>query len=405
MQQFLIVFVLAAAAAVIIAHLLAGFVGRLGFPIPDDARRIGCIDGLRGILALAVVIHHTFIWIQSSWLNGQWSFPPPNVMNQLGAGAVALFFMTTGLVFYPRLLAGLSPTSWLQLYVTRVFRIVPLTAVSVILVTALIIYRTHAVPDIHYIGAAARWITAWSEVPLLGYYDSGRINSYVLWSLWYEWLFYILVLPILAGVMSLMRHRQLPTWIAPTSLLCIGIIGQSFFQLSGPFWSLVGYLPTFAIGMLAYELQSRPAVRNAISKPSLTVFATAALLVGMTTTHSPDAVSIPLFGFFFVSVACGNSLGGVLDRRNTLVLGECSFGIYLLHGIVLDALFIDTRALTVLSPLWLSCLLPIAAIAVMLITPATYLLVERPAIRQGKSLARWIAASRIASDHAGRRPT
>ena len=375
--------------------MIADFNGRLGFPVPAEARRIGCIDGLRGFLAIAVLIHHCFIWIQSSWVDGGWRAPSINFFNQLGAGAVALFFMTTGLLFYPRILAGARETKCLTHYIGRVFRIVPLTAVSLLIVTALIICRTHVLPDQHYPGAVARWISAWNEVPLLDYYDSGRINSYVLWSLWYEWLFYILLLPACAGAMDLIRDRHLPTWVVPALLLVIGVLGRSCFSLTGPVLSLILYLPSFAIGMLAFELQSRPAIRYLLSAPSTSLTACAALVVGMVTTSSPDAISIPLFGAFFISVVCGNSLGGLLHRRSALVLGECSFGIYLLHGILLDILFVDTGALGTMTASHLSLMLPMAAILPVLITPVTYLLVERPAIRQGKAFAAWVAATRI----------
>jgi peptidoglycan/LPS O-acetylase OafA/YrhL len=78
------------------------------------------------------------------------------------------------------------------------------------------------------------------------------------------------------------------------------------------------------------------------------------------------------------------------------VLGECSCGIYLLHGIALDILFVDldlphTDFPTTAFPLFL----PIVVTAVILITPLTYLLVERPAMRQGKELAKWLAGRRL----------
>lgn len=36
---------------------------------------------------------------------------------------MALFFMTIGLVFYPRVLAGLSGTFWPAVYMSRMFRL------------------------------------------------------------------------------------------------------------------------------------------------------------------------------------------------------------------------------------------------------------------------------------------
>lgn len=79
---------------------------------------------------------------------------------------------------------------------TCVFRIVPLVATSVAVITFLIFLRTSARPGLGYFAAAAQWVTSWGEPPLLGYPNSGRMNAFVLWSLWYEWLFYLVVLPV-----------------------------------------------------------------------------------------------------------------------------------------------------------------------------------------------------------------
>ena len=63
--------------------LFASVIHRLGLiRIPDPARRIGCIDGLRGYLALAVVIHHMFIWLYFVKVQ-VWIAPPGNFISNL----------------------------------------------------------------------------------------------------------------------------------------------------------------------------------------------------------------------------------------------------------------------------------------------------------------------------------
>jgi peptidoglycan/LPS O-acetylase OafA/YrhL len=106
-------------------------------------------------------------------------------------------------------------------------------------------------------------------------------------------------------------------------------------------------------------------------------------------TPTPYTVALPLFGLFFTCVACGNSLGGLLRTRGALLRGECSYGIYLLHGLVLSVLFTDAAAsIGPIATDRLPALTPLAAIAVTLITPVTCLLVERPAMRAGSRLAK-----------------
>lgn len=50
------------------AFFLAAGVGWLAertraIRVPDAATRIGCIDGLRGYLALSVMVHHFAVWL------------------------------------------------------------------------------------------------------------------------------------------------------------------------------------------------------------------------------------------------------------------------------------------------------------------------------------------------------
>jgi hypothetical protein len=71
-----------------------------------------------------------------------------------------LFFMITGLVFYPRVLDGLRGTSWLNALISRICRIIPLVAASFALITVVIVVRTGAVLDLHYVQTAFQWIIA-----------------------------------------------------------------------------------------------------------------------------------------------------------------------------------------------------------------------------------------------------
>lgn len=394
-QQFFMAFAAGAVATFVVATIVAAMLGRIGFPVPSEERRLGCVDGLRGYLALSVLLAHFLLWVLVSRLGAPWKPGPVNFLNQLGGGAVGLFFMTTGLVFYPRILAGFRATPWMGVYVTRVFRIVPLVAVATLIVTAVVIARTGARPGVHYIIEAAEWITTYRQVPILGYPDTARINAHVLWSLWYEWLFYLFVLPASALAMDIVRARGLSTWSVPAGLLATGWIAQAIGAVTGVGTSVLFYLPLFACGMLAYELRAREEIRRTLIRPQVAVAAVAALALGMVTTPDPFTLSLPLFALFFTCVACGNPLGGLLRLRGAVVLGECSFGIYLLHGIALSLLFVDGAALHADWALAaLPLLLPMVAAFVMLVTATTFLLIERPFMRAGRTLARWLAGRR-----------
>ncbi|RYE86189.1 MAG: hypothetical protein EOO78_37430, partial [Oxalobacteraceae bacterium] len=304
-----------------------------------------------------------------------------------------LFFMTTGLVFYPRILRGFAAASWPAIFITRVFRIAPLIAVSVLAITVTIMLRTGALPDLHYLSDAAQWITTWGEPPLLGYPRSGQMNAYVLWSLSYEWLFYLLVLPACALAMDVVRDR-LPTWTVPLGLL-LAALGVRALHLPVP---ALLYLPLFPVGMLAHEIRAREGPRRWLAQPWMAIPAVLLLAIAAISAPAPfGVVPLVLFGFFFVCVACGNDLGGVLRTRGALVLGECSYGIYLLHGLVLDLLFVDGTALTNrVGTGALPLLLPLVAVLLALLTAVTFLTVERPAIGLGRNIARFWTNRRLA---------
>lgn len=396
MSYFFAIFIVSAFLAILAATFVASVVGGSSFPLPCADRRIGCIDGLRGYLALSVLIHHFYIWIQTIQPGGSWERPTIFFINQLGAGAVGLFFMTTGLVFYPKILAGFTATFWPSVYVTRFFRIVPLVTVSVAAVTIVIMVRTGANPHLGYIGDALMWITTWSQVDLLGYKESWRING-VLWSLWYEWLFYIFILPVCAIAMDLIRGR-LPSWCVPIALFAIGTTGKIVGPIIGIRMSLMNYLPLFAMGMIAYEVRNFESARRILSGSAASIIAAALLIAAMIMTPVPYGSALPCFGFFFITIACGNNLLGVFNTRGSLILGDISFSIYILHCIFLSVIFEDFIYFPAISRDLLPIILPFIAIVIVLITMGTYLFIERPMMALGKILANKLTDRRAQLD-------
>jgi peptidoglycan/LPS O-acetylase OafA/YrhL len=397
--QFLFILAVAIVVALVAATFTGSVLARLGFPLPPSDRRIGALDGLRGYLSLLVLVNHFYIWTEYTKETGKWAKPSINILNQFGAASVALFFMTTGIVFYPRILTGLRKISWPTLYITRIFRIIPLVTASVAVITVIIIARTGARLNWQYPGSAALWISAWDEPDLLGYPETARMNAHVFWTLQCEWLFYLLVVPACALLMDLVRSRAWPSWIVPLTLFGVAGVGRVIAWLNGTSIPNLAYLSLFAIGMFAFECQARPGLRKFLSKPIMTVAITFALILGMTLSNEPYSKTLPFFAVFFIAIAAGNTLGGLLKTRGALVLGECSFGIYVLHGILLDIVFTDLAPLPAsLSLREMPMLLPVMAIVAVLVTATTHLLIERPAIRLGKLLAARLSKKKVRLD-------
>jgi hypothetical protein len=61
-----------ASATYVTSTITASLIARLYFPLPSSDKRIGCIDGLRGYLAISVLICHFIVWLQVQRLGGTW---------------------------------------------------------------------------------------------------------------------------------------------------------------------------------------------------------------------------------------------------------------------------------------------------------------------------------------------
>jgi peptidoglycan/LPS O-acetylase OafA/YrhL len=234
-----------------------------------------------------------------------------------------------------------------------------------------------------YLRAAAYWIACLGEPSLLGDPDSGRMNAYVLWSLGFEWGFYLLVLPVCALVRDQIGGRH-PTWFLPAAMFVLTLAMRPFKHA----FPLIQYLPLFAIGMIAFEVQRHAGIRQRLRDWKVSVAALVALALGMTTSAWPyGPAPLVLYGTFFVAVAAGNDLWGLLRCRGALVLGECSYGIYLVHGTVLAVLFVDLHNVErTLSIEALPMLLPLVMTLAVFVSAISHVLIERPFIDIGRRL-------------------
>lgn len=131
----------AVAGACVFSTVPGALILRAGFLL-STKRRIERLCSLSGCFAISILSHHFVMWLQISRLSGYWPAPAVDLFNHPGAGAVALFLMTTRCVFYPRVLAGFEETSWPTIYAGRVFRSTLLVAASVVITSGVIVLRT-----------------------------------------------------------------------------------------------------------------------------------------------------------------------------------------------------------------------------------------------------------------------
>lgn len=214
--------------------------------------RLGSLDGLRGLAALVVVIHHCVLSLPSladqlhapdrshqlAWLL---TYTPLHLV-WAGGEAVLVFFVLSGLVLSRPFLARRSSPAWGAYYRKRLLRLyVPVLAAVALtgLVLALVPRRpvtgwswwmvAHAVPD--------RLATLVHDAFLLD--GTGWSNS-ALWSLRYE-VYFSLLLPLFVVVV---RGLTVPVWMTvPVALWGIGWAASIDHDL-------LSYMFVFAVGVL-----------------------------------------------------------------------------------------------------------------------------------------------------------
>ena len=353
--------------------------------------RIGCLDGLRGYLALAVVAHH-YLGTWNIERSGAFTVPDGNLVFQnLGPTAVLTFFMITALLFYGKLLRSGGRPNWKALYISRIFRLTPAYWVALTAVLFLLFYLSNwtlHVPLRSLMVELFNWIafTIPGAVDINGFPRTGQVLFGVVWTLRYEWLFYF-CLPLVG--LAVMVGRDYPAARFGTLVACVAVVGF------GPEVTVAHFSSTYALpfllGMIAAELQAIDYLRRLTQGVAGTIVGLASLLVLL--ALPPDIGMVeraPFLLMFFLPVVAGNSYLGLLSKGPSIVLGDASYSIYLLHVLALRGLPIvfgaDVYRNFSLVEGWLA-MIPVAVVVVV-VSILNYRYVERPFIDLGHRFSR-----------------
>jgi peptidoglycan/LPS O-acetylase OafA/YrhL len=134
--------------------------------------------------------------------------------------------------------------------------------------------------------------------------------------------------------------------------------------------------------MLAAEAVKIPKLAAFLRSPFAAIIGLAAVVTEFVLCPTAFAVLPPiLLGIFFAPVVAGNSYFKILSLPSSIVLGEISYGIYLLHGILL---YIAFNSMTYAPG---SFVIPLMAPIVIAVTMLTHRWIEIPAIEFGRRLA------------------
>lgn len=355
-----------------------------------SAGRLRSIDGLRGYAALAVLFHHT-VYYRFFLIDGRWGYDSAgSFYHSLGPAGVAMFFMVTGHLFWSRLLNENGKLNWGSLYVGRFFRIVPLHTFAIIVMAIFALAGAGwqlNTPLPILIGQVMRWLgfgfLGYPEINGLPLRHLHLLLAGVLWTLHIEWLFYF-SLPFVA-VVARSRRAHLPVILTALSV-CLG-----WLLLNPDHWRKMDIVcpALFLIGMASASLQANKVIPPLQDRVASGIVITALMSVFVTFPVVYAAVPIVLLGVAFYLVSSGCTVFGLLTCTPARRLGDISYGIYLLQGLLLAAVFqvgpMPSFALS--SPLAYWTLALACAALLIVVATATYVLIEMPGIALGRRVA------------------
>ena len=355
-------------------------------------RRLTCLDGMRGVLALYVMLSHILPFaVVPGWVAAAFAH---------GGAAVDAFFVLSGLVIV-RSLPGFAGRAGAFLR-ARAARIFPLYLLALAAALAMRPWA-HGIVAMPWIGpdspahvlVSDGWPEAvWAEIGahllmLHGLFPDGvALHLWVrflgpAWSLSTEWQFYVLALA-LAG-------WRLGSGRMALALLALGVAGLGWHMLAGEAWQFSrAFLPNkaqyFALGVASAALVAG-------GKRAVAVYLVVLVGVGAVSFDQGGLgkLAVPLGWSLCLGAELGWAapLAGLLRLRALLWLGAISYPLYIAHEPIHKLLSIGLARLAdgdaaLFTALWL----PAAILAPIGLAWWLHRAVELPAQRWGKATRR-----------------
>lgn len=348
---------------------------------PTTTARYAPLDGLRGFLAFSVFVFHLVVthgYIET----GEWEPPRARFYSLLGPVGVSLFFMITGFLFWGKLLRTQGRPRWHELYLGRVFRIGPMYLFVVLVMLYIVFARTGyqlQEPISEVTSSMLQWLALGilNTEPDVNGYPATHVLAGVTWTISYEWGFYASLL-----AMSYFARAKTHIFFVLT-LLGICLAGKI---LLGNF--ILGMAAVFACGMTVASLLHENWLPRMPSRLASTLSLVALTIVFLTLENGYGADTLVLLSIFFYLVGSGASLFGLLTNVAAQRLGNISYSLYLMQGLVLTLVFsispIRNFALQTALNYWI-----IGGLCAALLVVAAalgYVFIERPGIALGKRL-------------------
>lgn len=329
------------------------------------------LDILRVIAVCSVLVDHLFLTLHGS--TGLGTQSQTYYVTALGHAGVLAFFVHTSLVLMyslERMHKTMDRTVF-PFYARRFFRIYPLLIATIVIALAFHVpYKTYDHPgSVSRAGVIANFFLVqniFTKEQVLG----------PMWSLPYEVQMYV-VLPLLFVLAS----RKKAVFRLTTLILLFSILGTVIALKTGHL-NMFAYIPCFLSGVLCYSLRNfvRPKISAHLWIPFLL------MLIGAFVLANPGEAQTFWSGWIFC-LMLGLSINGFADvsvRSINVAAGKTalySYGMYLLHSMVLYVVFFRLRISNLIFASFLFFVLTIIASIIAFHT------IESPFIEIGRKLS------------------
>lgn len=287
------------------------------------------LTSIRGVAALAVFLCHV-------GLNFRATLPPGLGYALLFGGAgVDLFFVLSGFIL-TQIYAELQPAGWAGFWIKRVMRVMPL---NLVLLSALAL--------ISLAGLARFTATPWADLPwhvlmLQSFMPHPRLGWLIVsWSVGVEMLCY-LAFPMVVLLARLLPRQLLPVLAVLLLLLVTAnqtiVFGQSF-GLAALQRGAGGFALGCVLACLAAHYPPGPRASRALQAAGIMLLLLLPLTLPAPMTLPMTlrlALSVPGSAALVLGLAGGQSaLARALCRAPWVWLGRVSYGLYLVHTLIL----------------------------------------------------------------------
>lgn len=286
----------------------------------SDANRIPCLDGLRGLAALAVMLFHfNYFFLPQARLTVIVPFVSRAYL------AVDLFFLLSGFVMahaYGSLLTSNWRVHAVQFARARFARLYPLFAVTT-LAMAIVFALSHT--PLRHVSFSDRSLAL--QPFLLQQWAPGLSWNYPSWSVSTEAEAYVFFL-FCGGLLLGGKHPRLIATCCVVIVTALSIARGGNLNIFVGIPALLRTLAEFSLGVLLYRAHSA-----GLGFPLLLVAIASAAFAGLATITHLDFFVVAAFGGLILYCASDKQrLGKPLNSRPLVALGNWSYSIYLWHA-------------------------------------------------------------------------